>query len=370
MHRLTPRTAGRLALILFSAIVAGCNGLSSADPPPLVDAGTLKQTEVLPYTQGALQPDKNYVYCATFQIAWDQMRELVGGKLEIEGDPPLAVALGRGHFDKRGLSPTSYLAISGRVQDGVVDRIHREMKNRFPHARTTVPDVPAGTALVAYAYLAKALAFKETFDRNPEPLVFHSGKRSVKIVSFGFQLDSEPQHEHERALERQVKILSYHSVDDFVLELKTKSQADELILAKIPPGATLAATIAAVRERIEKRPTEPMDTEWNCRQEPLAIPLLDFNLRREYTELTGKRLKSHDLTIDVALQDIFFRLDETGARLESQSDVSVKSATRASNPKPRAFVFDHPFLVMMQEAGAAAPYFAIWVGDPEVLVGS
>jgi hypothetical protein len=369
MHRLTPWAASRLALIVIPAFVAGCNRLPSADPPPLVDAGTLKQTEVLPYTQGALQPDKSYVYCATFEIAWDQMKELVGGKLEIEGDPPLAVALGRGHFDKKGLSPASYLAAAGRVQDGVIDRIHREMKDRFPHARATVPDVPAGTALVAYAYLAKALAFEETFDRSLEPLVFQNGKRSVKTASFGFRRDSAPQHEHERALERQVKILSYHSVDDFVLELKTKSRHDELILAKILPGTTLAATIAAVRERIEKRPTEPMGAAWDCRQEPLAIPLLDFNLRREYAELTGKRLKSHDLTIDVALQDIFFRLDETGARLESQSDISVKSEARASIPTHRVFVFDRPFLLMMQEVGAAAPYFVIWVGDPELLVG-
>ena len=110
------------------------------------------------------------------------------------------------------------------------------MKDRFPHARAKVPDVPAGTALVAYAYLVKTLAFGETFDRSREPLVFHSGNRSVKIASFGFRRDSEPQHEHEAALERQVKILSYHSVDDFVLELKTKSQQDNLILAKIRPA--------------------------------------------------------------------------------------------------------------------------------------
>ncbi len=370
MHRLKPWAASRLALMVIPAIVAGCSRLSSADPPPLVDAGTLKETEVLPYTQGALQPDKNYVYCATFQIAWDQMRELVGGKLEIEGDPPLAVALGRGHFEKRGLSPASYLAAAGRVQDGVIDRIRREMSDRFPHARTTLPDFPAGTALVAYAYLVKTLAFRETFDRLPKPLEFHNGRRSVKIASFGFRRDSAPQHQHESALEQQVKILSYHSVDDFVLELKTKSQQDELILAKIPPGTTLAATIAAVRERIEKRPAEPADTEWDCRQEPLAIPLLGFNVRREYAELTGKGIKSQDLTIDIALQDIFFRLDETGARLESQANLSAKSTTRTSLPTQRAFVFDRPFLLMMQEVGAAEPYFVVWVGDPEGLAGT
>jgi Serpin (serine protease inhibitor) len=361
--------ASRFALFVIPAIVAGCSG-SSADPPPLVDAGTLKQTEILPYTEGVLRPDKNYVYCATFQIAWDQMRELLGGTFELEGDPPLAIALNRGQFDKQGLSPASYLATAGRVQDGINDRIRREMQDRFPHARTTIPEAPAGTALIAYAYLSKTLAFGETFDRRPEPLVFHSGNRSVKIASFGFRLDSEPQDEHEQALERQVKILSYHSADDFVLELKTKSRQDELILAKIPPGPTLAATIAAVRERIQKHPTEPSASEWDCRQEPLAIPLLDFNVRREYAELIGKQVKSQNLTIDVALQDIFFRLDETGARLESQADLTAKSAMRSSKPSHRVFVFDRPFLLVMQERGAAAPYFVIWVGDPEVLVGT
>ena len=92
-------------------------------------------------------------------------------------------------------------------------------------------------------------------------------------------------------------------------------------------------------------------------------------MRREYAEIIGKPLEAHDLTIDVALQDIFFRLDETGARLESQADLSAKSAERSSLPTHRAFVFDRPFLLMMQEVGGASPYFVIWVGDPEVLVG-
>ncbi|HET6328209.1 MAG TPA: hypothetical protein VFG04_26240 [Planctomycetaceae bacterium] len=358
-------------VILFVVIViTGCSDSSNStvQPPPLIDAGSLKETVVSPVIDATLRPDQNEIYCSTFQIAWDQLKAQLDGHLDLEGDPPLAVALNRTHFDKNGLSPASYFAVVGRVDDGVLDRIRREMGTRFPNANLTFPDPPPSAGLVAYAYLAKSLAFKVAFDRLPHPINFHAGNRTAQIACFGVH---DP-HRRERQLSElvgQVKILAYASDHDFVLSLKTNSKQDELILAKLPPASTLAATIAAVQTRIDKHPTSPEQSTWAFGSEELAIPLIDFNIRRRYSELISKNLKGQRLSIDVALQDIFFHLDENGARLESQAMAEAKSEASLSKPVRRTFVFDEPFLLMMREVGADAPYFAIWAANPEVLVG-
>ena len=41
--------------------------------PPLQSAETLTETDVLPHTEGAITPGRNYVYCPTFQMAWDEL---------------------------------------------------------------------------------------------------------------------------------------------------------------------------------------------------------------------------------------------------------------------------------------------------------
>ena len=50
----------------------------------------------------------------------------------------------------------------------------------------------------------------------------------------------------------QVRIHDYKGTNDFVIELKTKSPLDRVILAKVAPGETLAATIASVQKRAAK----------------------------------------------------------------------------------------------------------------------
>jgi len=64
----------------------------------------------------------------------------------------------------------------------------------------------------------------------------------------------------------------------------------------------------------------------------------------------------------LALQNIRFRLDERGAILKSEA------AMAACLPnEPRQFIFDKPFLILLERHDAAQPYFALWVDNPELL---
>lgn len=97
------------------------------------------------------------------------------------------------------------------------------------------------------------------------------------------------------------------------------------------------------------------------------MPVLDFDICREYAELLGQNVqakspKVNGLPFVFAKQQIRFRLDETGAKLKSEALGFIFSGP------PRDFTFDRPFLIMLLRKGANQPYFALWVGNTELLV--
>jgi hypothetical protein len=83
-----------------------------ATPPyqfgPAVPADTLRQTQVLPFASALLTRGKNVVWCATFQIAWDQVSRDSGLP---RGDDSFVGELQRTPFNLKNLAPESYLAM-------------------------------------------------------------------------------------------------------------------------------------------------------------------------------------------------------------------------------------------------------------------
>ena len=70
------------------------------------------------------------------------------------------------------------------------------------------------------------------------------------------------------------------------------------------------------------------------------------------------------LPIVLALQNVRFRLDEHGAILKSEAAMAAEAADRRSLAQ---FIFDKPFLILLERKDAAQPYFALWVDNPELL---
>jgi hypothetical protein len=106
----------------------------------------------------------------------------------------------------------------------------------------------------------------------------------------------------------------------------------------------------------------------------LIVPKFNFDVTVGFDELTGRRLVSsnpkvaEDLFLLAALQNNRFQMDEKGVRLRSEVGMGFGCAA-ATPPRGREFIFDKPFLVLMQRKGEAAPYFALWAGSAELMVG-
>ena len=133
---------------------------------------------------------------------------------------------------------------------------------------------------MAYAYLFRNLPFTYRFKRVKKPFVFSS----TQVASFGLSTQTQQWDE----LAGQVSVLDYKSDDDFILALTPKEKGEQILLAKIAPAETVEKTISMIRKRVtESSAKRTMELSTN---EPLVIPILNFDLRREYVEIEGKRI--------------------------------------------------------------------------------
>ena len=327
-------------------------------------ADQLRATIVTPHLEVPLEPGRSVLWCATFQLAWNEVCALVGEDIHFDDEPPMVAILNRKSATKADLDEASYVALAGFVRDGIYDEIPKALDRKFkgeasPHLLPNPAVAPRPQDIVAYAYLFKHLEFPVPFERLDEPLDFGG----TRVDCFGIGHEYKPDHPR---LYSQVRILYYKGPDDFAVELLTKSEKDRLILAKRRPGATLLETVVATEEKIAA--SEPTGASEG---DVLIVPKFNFDLTRSYSELIGRLLVvknpavAKDLVVLAAIQNIRFQMDEKGVRLRSESHMQFGCAA----PSPdRVMVFDKPFLVFLKREGAKAPYFALWVDNSELLV--
>ena len=240
---------------------------------------------------------------------------------------------------------------------------------KFPNATLPLPGITGTDEFVIYAYLFKWLPFLSKFDKLTEPLPFHAADGIRKVQSFG--IDSyrlaEP---HEVSLREQVDVLDYVTDNDFVLRLKTET--DHIVMAKVAPGSTLDATWQAVLRRI-RQPLAGARPASVVPGEKLIVPLLALFVDREYDELQNHRVivgQTSPYRLRRVQQFIKFQLDESGARIESSTEMIGDSGPGPTPqpPKPREFVFDRPFLLAVHQRNSDVPYLVCWVANEEMLV--
>ena len=314
-----------------------------------------EQTLITPLLNQPLEKGKNLLYCATLQLAWDELRAAAGEPIRFEDEPPLAAELNRLNAADAKLDRKSCLSVAGIVNDALLAKIAKEFPPQFSaQAVADIASLPKGS-LVAYAYLEKILPFQWAFTRFETPLQFDA----TDVASFGItQYFSKSPTAKKMAA--QVNILDYVTRDDFMIELQTTSKSDRLFLAKIAPDQTLQATVTQALQRIAKaKPTRMRNLE------TLVIPVMDVDLLKNYPELCGRKIVSvsalNGKQFNMAAQQIRFKLDETGALLES----TVFAASALSQ---REFIFDKPFLLLLTRKNAKMPYLALWVENSAFMV--
>jgi hypothetical protein len=348
----------------------------------------LKKTIIAPHMEQEMIKGKNIVYCSTIQLAWNELKNsVVKEDVRMTDEPPMVKVLNRGLATKEDLSEKDYVAMAGLGKDSIVEKINKELTNKFKDEATPVEGILSDRVMI-YAFLYKNLEFKEGV--FPDVISFYSDGLSFKVNSkvqaFGISECHNMECINRRTeMEKQVEILYYPDdkevIDiaenkskigkkvcslcpeiteyiNFVVRLKTKFPEDEIVLAKIKPEHPLQKTIEAVQTLIQNRKPEAVGTI-----DRLSIPKFFFDIEHSYEPLLGKRLQNKGVTgfpIEKATQRILFKLNEKGATLKSTNEFVAAAI-------PKQLVFDRPFLIYLKEKKGKWPYFAMWVANPELM---
>jgi hypothetical protein len=330
-------------------------------------ADKLKRTLVVADLEEPIEEGINILWCGSFQLTWNEICLLLGEDLHFQGnEPPSVATLNKKSFTRKDIDETSFVALADYAKNNIYEKIPAELNRKFngaasPHFLPIKENSSRPDDIVGYAYLFKNLQFANPFEKFDEPLNF----AGENVSCFGI---SEKYKPAQAKLHGQVSILFYKDLDDFAVELKTKTEGDRLILAKIAPEATLEKTIAKFNDKANA--SKPQLAGLG---DVLKVPKMNFDITRHYQEYIGSALslaKSNgDLQITAAMQNVRFQMDEKGVKLKSESHISIGCGTEHPPEIHYLLIFDKPFLILLQRTDAKVPYFALWVDNAELLAG-
>ena len=149
--------------------------------------------------------------------------------------------------------------------------------------------------------------------------------------------------------------LGNNNDEDFAIKLLTKN-SDEIIIIKNPKGNTF--------DEIYKNILNKKVTNFRS-NDNFMMPVIDFNVLREYVELENKEIKTlyGIYMIDKAIQSIKFSLDEKGGKVKSEAGMDVIFETAVLEDKSRNFYVNDTFALFLKESNKDKPYFALRVDD-------
>lgn len=310
----------------------------------------------------ALDPDRfghytgslhegNYIWSGAMNLCWTELSQAVlRAPLTLQTDDAAALAMtecfNRPVCTTADLDAPSYYVKAG-FGPKTLEAINRECRAKFP--QKSFGDLRmelAADDMISYTYFLKKVAYETPFTRC------NMAFEGQKVAGF------EALDDQKRALE----LLQYEDDNRFILRIRLKDRADELLLAKGFDTSQPAAVLRALERAYERKPTRLTDTDF------FKMPLLRLQCRRDYQELIGKRLANQGFAgyaIGQMFENIAFELDETGARVESQAVISVE---RSATPQKRRYLYlDQPFWVVMKRANSPRPYFLLGVKRSNIM---
>ena len=331
-------------LLIFVAAyaLAACNSNDSQRKlPKVVNIEELKGTTFVPTLETQILYRKNVIYAPTFLYAWDKVKDELGEPIEISY---------RNFRDFRQINSST-----------------THLESLTPSEYTTEVDVSNG-AIVARAFFNKSLPFAVKFQRLDNVVPFDRDIVSV----FGMQRYDENIAQH-------AEILYYDDDDHFVLKLKPRDTAHEIILAKGLAGInTLLDVVRETNDLIQKGKHEKIQKNlaWKYvinTEDKFAIPVIQFNIEANFKTIAGQTFwtTTRKHYVEQAYQRTGLILDEYGAIVESEATVVTDSASFPPQPEsPKNMLFNRTFYVIIKHTDKINPYFVMKVFNSELLTKS
>jgi len=351
--------------------------------PERVDTRDLGRTTVVATLDCPLPPHKNVIWCGTFQMAWDKLKDdIIGEPIRLSGAQPLADRLNDAPFSLDALEAESFYTTAGLIEGGVIEQIQSQMASRFPDEPVPMFDAwyreLPGSTIIAYGYLNVDVGFEHPFYVNNRAFAFQDSN-AVRMNVTSFRALNKSPSADVATVREQVEILYYKYGDspqttELSVDLSKHTRPYQVILARVPRGNTLGKTVTAAQEGISAFQQHP-DYEVLRKLRPidrLIVPDVLYKLTHDLVELLGKYLANPrwgEYFIAEARQKIDFALSRTGVVLKSEARITMPPARREEPiNKPRHFYFDRPFLIYVRKRQPEAkPFFVMWVDNAELM---
>ena len=360
-------------------------GTKITKEPGAKDSADLKQTSVVATLDCPMPEHKNVIWCSTFQIAWDKLKNgIIREPVSVPQAAELAARLNQAEFSPGNLEAESFYAKVGFVKDGIVEQIQEDMDKRFPSKPVPVFGETGSLppeSIIAYSYLNANIGFKYPFYTKEKAFGFEdsSGQR-INVTSFcDYTEAADPNKELVR---EQVDILYYkysdkESAAEFAVDLCRHTSPYQVVLALVPRQDNLSEIVNAVKQKISEfkrghnyealrklRPASDFQTA-----DSLIVPDVLYKLTHHFTELNGKHIQNpqwKDYWFLEARQIIDFALRRTGVSMKSEALIATPPPGRM--PEPRRFHFNRPFVIYVKKREpSASPFFVMWVDNAELM---
>ncbi len=358
---------------------------STTKEPEAIDSNNLEQTSIIPTLDSPLPEFRNIIWCSTFQMAWDMLKnDIIGEPVEVPGAEKLADSLNRAEFSTNNIEHESYFVAAGFLADGIIAEIQDEMTQLFPSEPVPVfddlNDLPLET-IIAYSYLNADIEFEYPFYTSNNEFDFQDSNGTIsEVTSFCTRLDADSSD----LVREQVDVLYYKHGDqgietEFAVDLCMYTNPYQVVLACVPQQEYLDKTVDFVEQKISEFKQKP-DYEQQRKLQPairggrfgerpaesLIVPDVLYKLTHHFTELEGRAIGNQPWLdqgyfIRKAIQMTDFTLGRTGIILDSDAEI-------VNSPIGRSFHFDKPFLIYVKKRGPDySPFFVMWVDNAELM---
>ena len=322
---------------------------------------------VVPTMNDTITADSSW--CGTFQLVWNDMKNEVVKK-DVIFNPQLDMVknLNKEDFNETMLSEDSYqkiyslksLALKEQLENGLKEKFNQtsDILNDFNWSESELdnPNNPNVRRYFFYTMLYRKFEFLQEFDKLDNGKF---GNKYKDVQYFGIDENTED------SVGNQITVLYYNSKDDFAIIVNTKTD-DEVIFCKSPNGSNFNE----IYENMNNESNKYTGSRSFKNVDEFKAPNLDFDEKKEYTELANKEFKTADPYYDTAeiqkaIQTIKFSLDEKGGEIKSEAaiDMTIGVTSVPKADEPRYFYVDDTFAIFLREKGKTKPYFAGRIDD-------
>ena len=269
----------------------------------------------------------NNLWIGTLDLAWKDLEEKVGGRIELEENIDIANELNNSSFSKDMLDENDYTI---NVTRTVTNGYNIETK------------------------LNKNLNFLYSFDNFNNDYNYTFGKDGTDYIKY-FGINNASKEE----LNQNVEVLFYNGNNDFAVLLNTK-EGDKIILYRTDENKSFNEYYEDINN---KKGNYNGSTAFEENDE-LLVPYVNVNGTVAYNELVDKIIKNtNGMYISNVIQDVNFNLNESGCNMQSHATMTTEYLSVGS----RYFWFRDTFIIFMKEGNSNMPYFALKVDNQDIL---